>query len=155
MVQVSSSIWIAASPEAVFDFVANVPRIPEFVGIVREVFDVSHDPVVVGSTYRERVRLGPFTVGQQWEVVELERPRRQVYDGGGPGLSVLLSKFMEPEGAGARYRQTMDLTFIPKAPWLGRMVAPLGARAFQRESERIVAGIKRIVERERAVPHVR
>ncbi|MGB7858997.1 MAG: hypothetical protein WBM90_00710 [Acidimicrobiia bacterium] len=45
----------------VYEFVANdVERLPEFVPIVKDVFDVSPGPIGEGTTFKEHTVIGPM-----------------------------------------------------------------------------------------------
>jgi len=151
MRRIEASIHIKAPPEAVFDFVSDLRRIPEYVDIVLEIFDIMEGPTRVGTRYRERAKPGLVEQLQEWRCTEFERPHNQVYEGRSPQMHLLLHKQMEPEAGGTRYSQWIEFKMFPRFQPLGWLLDPLVARQMAREFKKITAGIKQIVEREQVV----
>jgi uncharacterized protein YndB with AHSA1/START domain len=146
-----ASIQIDVPPEEVFRFVSDPVRIPEYVKIVLDVFDVSDGRVGVGTTLKEHSKPGPFVSVTNWEIVEYDRPNRQVWLGSQKDMEMTFTKLISPHPAGSTYEQWMDYRFLPKFRPLGRLLEVLFLqRAMQRHFESAVAGIKRIVEAEHA-----
>lgn len=151
MPRAEASIHIHAPPEVIFDFVADAPRIPEYVRFVRDVYEVSEGPVGTGTTIKEHAKPGPFPVVTQWRIVEFERPHRQVWAGHQVDMEMTLSKFMEPADGGTVYRQTMEYRYLPRIRPLGWLLEKLVVeRKMRIEFEQITEAIKRIVESEHA-----
>jgi len=149
MARVESSIVIQASPKAVFDFVCILPRIPEYVPIVREIFDITPGPVKVGTTYMERAKPGPFETVQVWRCTEFDRPQRQVYAGKGRDMTIVLTKTFAPVDGGTLYSQSLDFRFLPQVRPIGWVMERLVVRRkMAAEFEKIVVRIKQLVEAE-------
>ena len=150
MKRIEASIHIQAPPEVVFDFVSDLPRIPEYVDFVLEIFDISSQPTGVGTTYRERAKPGSLEQLQEWRCVEFKRPHVQVYEGNSSQMHVVLHKRMGPEPGGTRYSQWMEFEMFPGFRPLAWLLDPVVARQMAREFEKITSGIKAIIEREQA-----
>ena len=145
-----ATIHIDAPPEAVFDFVADAPRIPEYVRFVHDVFEVSDQPPRLGTVIREHAKPGPMRVTTTWRIGEFERPRRQVWVGRQDDMEMTLTKLTEPEAGGTRYTQDMEYRYPPQIRPLGWLLERLVvARRMNEEFVTITRGIKRIVEAER------
>lgn len=149
MPRAEASIHIQAPPEVVFDFVADAPRIPEYVHFVRDVFEVSEGPIGVGTVIKENAKPGPFERITQWDIVEFDRPHRQVWNGFDADMKMTLTKYTTPEDGGTRYRQVMDYKMMPHFRPLGWLLEKLVVgRKMAKEFIGITQGIKRIVESE-------
>jgi uncharacterized protein YndB with AHSA1/START domain len=149
MPQAEASIHIDAPPEVVFDFVADAPRIPEYVHFVREILGVSDGPIGAGTIIKERAKPGPFERITQWEITEFDRPHRQVWDGVDADMRMTLTKYTDAEEGGTRYRQVMGYTMLPNFRPLGWLLEKLVmGRKMQKEFAGITEGIKRIIETE-------
>lgn len=148
MERVERSIYIEAPPEAVFDFVCDLKRIPEYVDFVIEIFDIQEHPEGVGTTYREWAKPGPIQQLQEWRCTVFERPWHQTYEGRSKQMAVMIDKRIEPEGNGTRYTQWMDFQMLPNFRLFGRLLDPLVRSQMEVEFTKIANGIKRIVEGE-------
>ena len=148
---VTASIDIAVPPEVVFDFVADAPRIPEYVRFVYDVFEVRGEPIGVGTVIREHTKPGPIKTITEWTIAEFDRPHRQVWEGHQGDMVMTLTKTIEPRDVGSRYTQVMDYRYLPKLRPLGWLLEKLVVtRAMEKEFALITQGIKRIVEHEHA-----
>lgn len=151
MASATASIDISAPPEVVFDFVADAPRIPEYVRFVHDVFEVSEGPIGVGTRIKEHAKPGPFNTITEWEIIDFDRPRRQVWDGHQSDMDMTLTKTIEPTGGGCRYTQVMHYRYLPRLRPVGWLLEKLVVdRTMRTAFEQITAGIKDIVEREHA-----
>jgi uncharacterized protein YndB with AHSA1/START domain len=108
-----ATVHIQAPPETVFDFVADAPRVPEYVSFVRDVFEVSDQPPRLGTIIRERAKPGPLLLTTTWRIDEFDRPRRQVWVGKQADMEMTLTKSAEPEAGGTRYSQVMEFKCLP------------------------------------------
>lgn len=146
-----ASIRIDVPPEEVFRFVSDPTRIPEYVSIVLDVFDVSDGPIGVGSTLKEHSKPGPFVSVTNWEIVEYDPPTRHVWKGHQKDMEMTFTKLISSHSAGSTYEQWMDYRFLPRFRPLGRLLEVLFLeRTMQRHFDSAVKGIKRIVEAEYA-----
>ena len=116
-------VFIPRSPEAVFDFFADLRNEPRYNGQVSDIRKTSVGPIGLGTTFEgSHVGLGQVS----WRLAEYERPRRVVIEGG--------------VGQGS-YRWTSDLSAAAGGTWLqGTMEwqPPRGWRMFRRLLEAIL-----------------
>ncbi len=151
MARLEASIYIHASPEAVWALLADLSRIPEYVPLVRDVFDVAEPPVRRGTTYAERAKRGPFESVSRWRITLWSPPRRQVHVGTMPAMEGTLTIDLTPTDGGTHYRQSMKFVFLPKLRPVGHLLERLFLRRMlEADFRRIVERIKRIVETEHA-----
>lgn len=149
MARIEESIHIQAPPEAVWKFVSDLSRIPEYIFFVREVFDISENPPSKGSTYKERAKPGPKESISEWTVAELEPYSRQVHVGTMPEMNATLTITLEPAEGGTRYAQALDFEAFPGFRPLGVILEPLVLRPkIASDMKKILGNIKRIVESE-------
>jgi uncharacterized protein YndB with AHSA1/START domain len=99
------STHVKAPPEVVFDLWTNVERMPEWIGGVTDVVDVSGPVDVAGTRYT--VMFGGKTKSPT-EVLDAERPRRFVTHFGNWVLRGRNSATFEPENDGTRLAVTLD-----------------------------------------------
>lgn len=144
-----ASCQIDVPPEELFRFISDPLRIPEYVEIVLDVFDVSDGPIGVGTTLKEHSKPGPFVSVTSWEIVEYDPPRTHVWEGHQKDMDMTFTKHISPNGAGSMYEQWMDYRFLPKFRALGRLLeVAFLERVMQQHFAVAVAGIKRIAEAE-------
>lgn len=140
-------------PQAeVYEFVANdVERLPEFVPIVKEVFDVSPGPIGEGTTFSERMEMGPMKRISHWRVAELHPPNRVIWVGHQSDMEMTLTKHVSPTSTGAIYSQVLDYRMYPSFRPLGWLLEKLVVhRQMSATFEEVVRRIKEIVESEYA-----
>lgn len=149
MTRIEASVEIGAAPEAVWDFVSDLRRIPEWVQDTLKMLSVEPEPAQQGTVYRERSRiLGPVSQVTTWRIVEFDPPRWQKHDGQVPMMaSTSVSFGLEPSSAGTRF--TVAFEYAP-----GNPLASLSDRLFLRGSlrsgfERSVQKLKALVEAKR------
>jgi ribosome-associated toxin RatA of RatAB toxin-antitoxin module len=114
------SIWIDASPDAVFPLVANLERWPQHLSHYRYVRILAHGPE--GTHAAMSARRGPIPVF--WEAVQTPDPARGTVRfrhvrGITRGMDVLWT--LTPEGGGTRASITHDLDL--KWPLVGPFLA--------------------------------
>jgi uncharacterized protein YndB with AHSA1/START domain len=149
MPTVAASIYVEAPREVVWDVISDMRRYPEWIHFVREVFDVSGEPMEKGTTYRERAKLGPFESVSTWEVIDCARPERQVHTGRMPEGEVELRIRFRAEGSGTHWDQEMDLRMLPRVRPLGWLLERLVVRRkMQADLRRILESGKALAERE-------
>ncbi|MFL5755836.1 MAG: SRPBCC family protein [Chloroflexota bacterium] len=84
---------IAAPAAAVWALYADTERTPEWVPFVEEVVSVS-GPLAEGMTYRERTRLGPAAMVNEWRVSQIAEPSLRTEESTSMGLrSTLIIRF--------------------------------------------------------------
>jgi uncharacterized protein YndB with AHSA1/START domain len=103
MFKKSSSVYIAASPETVYDYVSDIPRHPEWTREKMECEPVEGDP----TRFKTVTRFGIANPAEV-RVTGAERPRRFVYESDGSPSIYLWTFDLEPEGAGTRLTHSFE-----------------------------------------------
>lgn len=150
------SFSTSATPEAVYEYVADLRRHGDWAGTLGSVTQTSDGPVAVGTTYRaeERMRPGGKAGDVSFsEITGLERPRRIAWKArteptSGPMAMRSEWEFLiEPDGVGSRVTQCMRFDppnvmsrvflaiFVPIADLMGGMGA--SPKTVRRNVERL------------------
>lgn len=146
MTRVHEAIEIDAPPARVWDVVMDPHRLGDWVTIHRKVGDVP-SRLVRGSTFEQTLNLRGAHLHVMWTVVDIDPPRRAVWQGQGPAHSRASIVYeLRPDGESGTI---FDYTNEFKAPG-----GPLGAVAgrvlvgglSQREAQRSLQRLKRLVE---------
>lgn len=149
MPQVEFIEYIQAPPQAVWDFISDIRRGPEWVTVMKEVLFVSDGPIKKGSVYRERSQVAVSTSETEWHITEFDPPRRQVHETNEPMLQAVLTMEVTPDGDGARLLHRTDFKMMPRFRPLGWLVEKLfGYRTMSKELRQTVDNAKRILEAE-------
>jgi hypothetical protein len=129
MRHIAETIYIDASPQAVWDLYADVEGSVDWVPFAEEILFVS-GPAGLGQVYRERTRLGGISDVAEWTVIEWDPPRRQVQRSTGKGMDSRLVIAVEPDGTGALARQEAILDSRAPGPlgWLHERLFGIVAR---------------------------
>jgi len=148
MTRVHCAIEIAAPPARVWEVVMDPHRLGDWVTIHRRVGDVPAH-LVRGSTFEHTLNLRGAHLHVFWTVVDVDPPRRAVWEGQGPAHSrAEIVYALRPHGESATL---FDYTNEFKAPG-----GPLGAVAgrvlvgglSQREAQRSLQRLKALIETE-------
>lgn len=151
-----SSIHVEASPQEVFDLVSDPLRIPEYVPIVIDVFEVSDGPIGVGTVIKEHTKPGPVVTVTRWEIVEYLPPHKHVWSSRQWDMEMILTKEIRPDGSGTSYEQSLHYRLMPRLRPLGRLLEMVSIeRKLQNTFDQVVAGIKAIAEEEHRVSAAR
>ncbi len=140
MTVVRTGIEIAAPPERVWEVVMDPRRLGDWVTIHRELRDA---PATLrrGSTFEQTLNLRGAHLHVEWTVVELEPPRRAVWEGRGPvhSRASIVYELTAVDG-GTRFDYTNEFK-TPGGPLgavAGRvLVGGLSEREAQRSLERL------------------
>jgi len=143
---VEESTHIEAPPEAVWELLSDLSRIPEYVYFVREVFDIS-GPADLDVVYKERAKPGLFESVSEWRITVFEPPRRQAHECAMPEMDASVMSHLEPEDGGTRYSLSMDFAVLPRIRPLGVLLENLFVRRkVQSDCRRVLGDCKRVVE---------
>jgi len=145
MTVVRTGIEIAASPEQVWAVVMDPHRLADWVTIHRS---VAHAPARLqrGSTFEQVLSLRGAHLHVEWTVVDVDPPRRAVWDGRGPVHSRASIVYeLTPTDGGTRFDYVNEF----KTPG-----GPLGAVAgrvlvgglSEREAQRSLERLKQLLE---------
>jgi len=149
---IEKTIEIDVPYEEVYEFVANdVQRLPEFVPIVKDVFEVSPGPIGEGTTFKEHTVIGPMKRVSNWRVAELEPPKRVLWVGHQSDMEMTLTKHVSPAARGAIYSQVFEYRMYPSFRPLGWLLEKLIVhRQMSAVLDEVVSRIKEIIEAEHA-----
>jgi uncharacterized protein YndB with AHSA1/START domain len=146
MTLVHCAIEIDAPPTRVWDVVMDPRRLADWVTIHRRLGDVPRR-LERGSTFEQTLHLRGAPVHVTWRVVELDAPRRAVWEGRGPAHShASIVYALAPTGDG---RTQFDYTNEFKAPGgaLGAVAGRVLVGALsQREAQRSLQRLKSLLE---------
>lgn len=149
MLKVTVNRHIDAPPAVVWEVVNDLDRKHEYVSFVRDVFDVSDQPVAAGTTYRELAKFGPRETVSEWTFKEFDSPHRQVQEGRSPVMEATFTLELEPERGGTRTTPQMEVRLLPRMRPLGWLLEQTIVKyQMQADMERSVETLKRLVERE-------
>jgi uncharacterized protein YndB with AHSA1/START domain len=146
MAHIEKSIFINASIEKVFDFIAEPNNLPKWDFMAVEVKERSIGPVGIGTTFIEVVKMpGGVKTNSPGRVIEYDRPHKLVWEFRSAGMLLTIAYRLEPEGSGTLVTGTADCMM----PWglLGKALDKLFmARYLAGNTERINADLKRVLE---------
>ncbi len=152
MTRIERAIGINRPPEAVFDILIDLDRLPEWATIVVETKDAPDPPIRSGSTFRQTIKVIGIPLESTWRVIELERSRHVTYVALAPGGGRLaLRQTIIPLGDGSRVQMEVDYD-LP-----GGLLGDIADHVFverhnEGEAERSLENLKRLVERTPAPP---
>jgi uncharacterized protein YndB with AHSA1/START domain len=109
MRRVEASITIAAPPDQVFAFVADVANLPRWQPGILSATRTSPDPVGVGSTARVVRDLGGHSMTVDLAITEFEPGRRLALASAASGVSVTATLDLEPAGEGTVARSGIEV----------------------------------------------
>ena len=146
MTRVHCTIDIDASPERVWEVVMDPRRLADWVTIHRELGDAP-STLKQGSTFGQTLNLRGAHLHVGWTVVDIDRPRRAVWQGQGPAHSSA-SIVYELQAVGeqaTRFDYTNE--FKPPGGPLGAVAGRLLVGGLsQREAQRSLERLKQLVE---------
>jgi uncharacterized protein YndB with AHSA1/START domain len=143
---VTTTIEIAAPPQAVWDVVMDPSRLDDWVTIHRKLLKAPPSPPRVGAEMEQTLCLRGVNFRVRWELTDCDAPRRAVWQGRGPARSHAHTEYVLTEqDGGTRFDYRNEFR-----PPLG----PLGAAASRalvggvpaREAERSLERLKALVE---------
>src|SRR5687768_13250119 len=83
---------------AVWDFISDIEKAPEWVTVMQALLSTPVNPLTQGAVYRERSKIGPSVSETEWRVTRFDPPRVQVHECSEPTLKVELTMTVEPQG---------------------------------------------------------
>jgi hypothetical protein len=127
--------------DEVFEYLATFSNASEWDPGVAEGEALTPGPVAMGSVYRLGVRLAGRIVPVEYQVVDMERPRKVVLQARHGRIVSTDTITVEWAGRGSRVRYVAVL----QAVGLLRLASPLVARVFVGMAERAAAGLRRVL----------
>jgi carbon monoxide dehydrogenase subunit G len=161
MPRLQREIVIGASPEAVFSFLAQPERLPEWTPGVISVRRTSAGPVGVGATTETVVEAFGMRQTLLGHCIVFEAPRRLVVENvtasainvGGVSIgkvSTTSASELAPEGAGTRLRASLEYTL--SAGFLTGLAERVAGPQMQTDFEHSLHNLKRLLESQPASP---
>jgi uncharacterized membrane protein len=143
--RVERSIELNAPAERVYDLVMDPRRLGDWVTIHAGLKDAPGE-LRKGSELVQSLKLAGRRFDVHWEVVQAEKPKRVVWEGKGPVHSRAKVVYdLDTDGDGKTCFSYMNEYSMPGGP-LGRIAAGALKHTAERESERTLEQLKRIVE---------
>jgi uncharacterized protein YndB with AHSA1/START domain len=145
--RVERSIAIQAPPERVYDLVMDPSRLEDWVTIHAGLKEAPDGELREGSELVQSLKIAGRRFDVHWEVVEAQKPRRVVWEGRGPvrtRAKVVYDFDSDGGGRSCSFSYTNEYS-MPGGPF-GRIAGGVLRRTSQRESERSLEKLKRIVE---------
>ena len=144
MIRVDRDVVVARPPEVVFDYLADVPRFPQWQPAIERAEQVTPGPLGPGSRLRLVVRAPTGPTDVVAEIVSMERPSLLgVRSLGGPA-KVEAECSIRSEGAGSRLR----LTAMIELTGMLRFVEGAARKIVDREVPATLAELARRIEAE-------
>lgn len=144
MAPIVNSVEISRSPEDVFAYVTDVPRLSEWQeGVVSARLE-GEGPPRQGARATMTRRVGPREQTLTVEMTEFSPPRSYVFRGLDGPIRPLVNGKVEPLGDGTSSRFTVELDF--EGHGFGKLLVPLVRRQFQRELPANHQNLKRQLE---------
>lgn len=149
MTVVETSREIEAPPEAVWAFISDLERVPEWVVFTDEMLETSSEEPGVGTEYRELGGPGPIEDESTWRITAFDPPHRQVHEGDLGAMEVRLTMEVEPTARGSRLTHRVDLSVLPRVRPVGWLLEHLVVKHVMRRGlEDSQAQAEAIVEAE-------
>ena len=146
MTKLEREIEIQASPERVYDVLADPDCLGEWVTIQEELEEAPSGDLEAGSTLRQRMKIAGQRFHLSWTVVEADRPNRIVWDGKGPMHTKAKAIYeLSGNGDGGTRFSYLNEYELPGGV-AGRIAARAITRASGREADRTLERLKKLVE---------
>jgi uncharacterized protein YndB with AHSA1/START domain len=144
--RIEVSVDIEASPEAVWGFVSDLRRIPEWIEDTLAMLSVEPEPAQQGTVYRERSRImGPLSQVTTWKISQFDPPRFQKHDGRVPMMaSTSVSFGLEPAAGGTTF--TLVFEYTPGNPLSSLTDGLFVRKNLERGFQRSVQNLKALME---------
>jgi hypothetical protein len=146
----STTIHVEASPEIVFDLIADPSRAPEWQTLLADMGEISGRPGGVGSSYSGFYRVAGRRIETRFVVTAAERPKIHQTAGTARGGWVRWTTFIDPADGGADVRVTLEYE-LPGEIVRSVLGALTGSRV-QQAFHRTYLNLKRVAEAEAAMP---
>lgn len=147
MQTVELKVDVDAPREAVWRFLEDVRRYPEWIHFVREVREVSEAAPRKGTRYVERAKPGPKESLYAWTITEWDPPRRQVHEHAGGEMQIRLVIDLAQRPGGTAWTHTLHFRALPAFRPLGWILERTIMKAkMRRDLARVLARAKQMIE---------
>jgi uncharacterized protein YndB with AHSA1/START domain len=146
MTKLERQIDIAASPERVYDVLADPSCLGEWVTIQEELEEAPSGDLRAGHKLRQRMKVAGQRFRLHWTVVEADRPTRIVWEGRGPmGTKAKAVYELRSNGDSATHFSYLNEYELP-----GGFAGKIAGRAVQaasgREADKTLKRLKKLFE---------
>jgi hypothetical protein len=148
MSHLSTTIHVEASPEVVFDLVADPLRGPEWQTMLADMGEVSGRPGGVGSSYVGYYRVAGRRIEGRFVVTAAERPLIHQSAGTTRGGWARWTTLIEPSGTGSDIRASLE--FELPGEIVGSLFNLLTGTRIKAAFHRTYANLKRVAEADAA-----
>ena len=148
MSHLSTTIHVEASPETVFDLIADPSRAPDWQALLAEIGEISGRPGGIGSSYSGYYRVARRRIEARFVVTAAERPNIHQAAGTARGGWARWTTFIDPADGGAQVRVALEYE-LPGEIVRSVLGALTGTR-LQRAFHRTYLNLKRVAEAEAA-----
>ena len=146
MTKLEREIDIQASPDAVYDVLADPTCLGEWVTIQEELEEAPNGDLKAGSKLRQRMKVAGQRFRLHWTVIEADRPTRIVWEGRGPmGSKARAIYELSGDGDGGTKFSYMNEYGLPGGP-AGKLAGRAILGASGREADRTLKRLKKLVE---------
>ena len=143
--KVERQVDIAASPEEVYDLIADPDRLGEWVTIHQYLDGEAPAELLEGAKMVQCLRLAGRNFKVKWKVIESERPNRLVWEGRGPVRSkAKVVNTLTETDTGTRFSYLNEYS-LPGGP-LGNMAGPMVRRVTGGEVDKTLQKLKALLE---------
>ena len=145
MTKLEREIEIEASPDRVYDVLADPRSLGDWVTIQEELEEAPEGDLEPGARLRQRMKVAGRRFHLSWTVIEAKRPERIVWEGRGPmGSKAKATYQLSADGGGTRFSYCNEYG-LPGGP-AGRLASRAILAASGREADRTLKRLKRLVE---------
>jgi uncharacterized membrane protein len=142
MARIATSVEIARSPDAVFAYIADFPRQPEWQEGLVSVSVETEGPIGVGTRVVHRRKLGPQTVATTSEITAYDPPQAVSFRGIDGPIRAEGSQRIEPAGERSRVLFEMEL----RGHGFGKLMLPIARKQAERQVAASHEKLKQILE---------
>ncbi len=146
----STTVRVEASPEIVFDLIADPARAPEWQTLLADMGEISGRLGGVGSSYSGFYRVAGRRIEARFVVTAAERPKIHQIAGTARGGWVRWTTFIDPADGGADVRVTLEYELPGEI--VRSVLGALTTSRVQRAFHRTYLNLKRVAEAEAAAP---
>ena len=146
MSKLQREIEIDASPDRVYDVLADPSCLGDWVTIQEELEERPEGGLEAGSQLRQRMKVAGRRFHLSWTVIEADRPSRIVWEGKGPmgSRAKAIYELSSNGDGGTRFSYLNDFA-LPGGP-AGRLAGRAVVAASGREADRTLRRLKKLVE---------
>ena len=149
MSHLSTTIRVEATPETVFDLIADPSRAPEWQTLLAELGEISGRAGGVGSSYSAYYRVAGKRIEARFVVTAAERPRIHQSAGTTRGGWARWTSMIDPADGGSDVRISLEYELPGDA--IGSLFGMLTGPVIEKAFHRTYANLKRIAEADAAI----